>query len=159
MKRSIFKTAETLESKGFLPFFYACLSLKSASRYKKIIADTGLFIAFRPVVGGAKHGAVANIRCATIAPCGNMVCVHFFQLIIKRHDAKDDKKTAEHKALCYVMLYIIEERAKDVLADGEVELDELRRLHHCHKVYKALGGNGDANSLMERLESLPIVNE
>ena len=44
----------------------------------------GLFIAFRPVVGGAKHGAVANIRCATIAPCGNMVCVHFFQLIDAR---------------------------------------------------------------------------
>ena len=57
------------------------MSLKSASRYKKIIADTGLFIAFRPVVGGAKHGEVANIRCAAIAPCGNMVCVHFFQLI------------------------------------------------------------------------------
>lgn len=79
--------------------------------------------------------------------------------IMKRHDAKDDKKSAEHKALCYVMLYIIEERAKDVLADGEVELDELRRLHHWHKVYKQLGGNGDANSLMKRLEALPIVNE
>lgn len=79
--------------------------------------------------------------------------------IMKRHDANDDKKAAEHKALCYVMLYIIEERAKDVLADGEVELDELRRLHHWHKVYKQLGGNGDANSLMKRLEALPIVNE
>lgn len=78
---------------------------------------------------------------------------------MKKHDEQDDRKNAEQKAICYVMLYIIEERAKDVLADGEVTLDELRRLHHWHKVYKALGGNGDANGLMERLESLPIVNE
>ena len=33
LEESIFKTAETLENKGFLPFSYACLSLKSASRY------------------------------------------------------------------------------------------------------------------------------
>ena len=33
LEERIFKTAEALENKGFLPFFYACLSLKSASRY------------------------------------------------------------------------------------------------------------------------------
>lgn len=77
---------------------------------------------------------------------------------MKRRDEQDDKKDAERKALCYVMLYIIEERAKEILAAGEITLAELRRFHHWHKVYKALGGNGDADSLMERLEALPIVN-
>ena len=33
MRKSIFRTAETLENKGFLPFSYACLSLKSANGY------------------------------------------------------------------------------------------------------------------------------
>lgn len=82
---------------------------------------------------------------------------------MKRRDEKDDKdddeKNAERKALCYVMLYIIEERAKEILAAGEITLAELRRMHHWHKVYKALGGNGDADVLMKRLESLPIVDE
>lgn len=79
--------------------------------------------------------------------------------VLKRRDEKDEKKAAERKALCYVMLYIIEERAKEILAAGEITLGELRRMHHWHKIYKALGGNGDADNLMKRLEALPIVDE
>lgn len=33
LKKSIFKTAETLENNGFLPFSYAYLALKSVNRY------------------------------------------------------------------------------------------------------------------------------
>ena len=78
---------------------------------------------------------------------------------LKRRDEKDERRGAERKALCYVMLYIIEERAKEMLAAGEITLQELRRIHHWHKIYKLLGGNGDADSLMKRLEALPIVDE
>lgn len=108
-------------------------------------------------------GTIEALLCGSV---GAAIVSGVFGVItyrMKRRDEKDDKddaeRDAERKALCYVMLYIIEERAKEILATGQITLGELRRLHHWHKVYKALGGNGDADSLMERLEALPIVNE
>ena len=37
LEKSIFRTAEMLDFQGFSPFLYACLSLISTSRYRKII--------------------------------------------------------------------------------------------------------------------------
>ncbi len=78
---------------------------------------------------------------------------------LQKKDKQDEMKQAERKALCYVLLYIIEERAKECLADGNITLSELRRIHHWHRVYKTLGGNGDADDLLNRLEALPIADE
>ena len=40
-----------------------------------------LFIAFGPVMGDAKHLAVLRRASAAFAPCGNVVGIHFVELI------------------------------------------------------------------------------
>lgn len=82
------------------------------------------------------------------------------QYKLRKKDELAAGEKAERKALRYLMLYIIEERCKDFIAAGEISLDELRRLHHWHEVYHdGLGGNGDADKLLERVESLKIITD
>lgn len=67
------------------------------------------------------------------------------------------KKDARGKALRYIMLYIIQERAKQHIKDGGITLEERRSLHHWHNLYHdGLGGNGDADDLMARVDRLPL---
>ena len=74
---------------------------------------------------------------------------------MKRKDEKEDKGEVITKALRYVMLYIIQERCKDHIANGEVTLEERRSLHHWHDLYhNGLGGNGDADILMKQVDKL-----
>ena len=80
----------------------------------------------------------------------------------EKKKADDDAKAEEwetiKKALCYLMLYNIQERCKTIIAEGEVTPEELRSLHHWHELYHdKLGGNGDADVLMRRAEAVKIV--
>lgn len=91
-----------------------------------------------------------------------------WQYWLKRRDEKKDMKQeatanegkereTEKKALRYLMLYIIQERCKEYINAGEITMEELRSLRHWHELYhKGLGGNGDADALMKRVESLRI---
>lgn len=79
------------------------------------------------------------------------------QFLITRHDRKKAADSAETKALRYIMLYIIQERAKELIAAGEATLDEMRGLRKWHELYhNSLGGNGDADALMKQVDSLHI---
>lgn len=83
------------------------------------------------------------------------------QYKLKRRDEKDDQKDIECKALRYLMLYIIQERAKSHIKDGKITLEERRSLHHWHSLYhdkrpRGLGGNGDADALMKQVDGLPV---
>lgn len=70
---------------------------------------------------------------------------------------KKAKKDAKGKALRYLMLYIIQERAKAHIKDGNITLEERRSLHHWHDLYhNGLGGNGDADALMAEVDHLPL---
>ena len=40
-----------------------------------------LFVPLRPVMCRAEHCTIANISCATVAPCRYMVRIHFLQLV------------------------------------------------------------------------------
>lgn len=86
-----------------------------------------------------------------------------FALIQRRQARKeklDDKKDAQSKALRYLMLYIIQERAKSHIKDGNITLEERRSLHHWHSLYHdGLGGNGDADALMAQVDRLPVDTE
>ena len=76
-----------------------------------------------------------------------------FTLIQNRKTQKD----AKGKALRYIMLYIIQERAKQLIIEGCVTLEERRSLHHWHDLYhNGLGGNGDADALMAQVDRLPL---
>lgn len=67
------------------------------------------------------------------------------------------RKDAKSKALRYIMLYIIQERAKQHIKDGTITLEERRSLHHWHDLYhNGLGGNGDADALMAQVDKLNL---
>lgn len=67
------------------------------------------------------------------------------------------RKDAKSKALRYIMLYIIQERAKQHIRDGCITLEDRRSLHHWHKLYHdGLGGNGDADALISQVDRLPL---
>lgn len=79
------------------------------------------------------------------------------QYLFRRHDEKLDKHNVERKALRYIMLYIIQERAKNCIRDQQITLDDRRSLHHWHDLYhNGLGGNGDADALMAQVDKLPV---
>jgi hypothetical protein len=75
----------------------------------------------------------------------------------KRKETQADETSAEKKALRYIMLYIIEERCKEHISNGTISVEELRQLHLWHDVYhNGLGGNGDADKLMSKVEALKL---
>ena len=77
-----------------------------------------------------------------------------------RKDAKEDKADNVTKALRYLMLYVIEERGKELIALGYATFEQRRRLRHWHELYHGgLGGNGDAKQLMDKVNALPYEPE
>ena len=97
------------------------------------------------VIGGSCGAAIVS---------GAVALLQFF---INRKDKSSGKTDVRGKALRYLMLYIIQERAKQHIREGEISLDERRSLHHWHELYhEGLGGNGDADALMQQVERLPV---
>lgn len=91
---------------------------------------------------------------------GAAIVAGIFSLILNSEVKKDNseaKKDAHSKALRYLMLYIIQERAKAHIKDKVITLEERRSLHHWHDLYhNGLGGNGDADALMAQVDKLPL---
>ena len=84
----------------------------------------------------------------------------FAQFLINRRDKRSGKADCQNKALRYLMLYIIQERAKQHIKDKSISLDDRRSLHHWHDLYhNGLGGNGDADALMKQVDELPLDTE
>ena len=74
---------------------------------------------------------------------------------MKRRDAQEDKDDNVIKALRYLMLYVIQERCKEHIANGSITLEERRSLRHWHKLYHdGLGGNGDADLLLKQVDEI-----
>jgi hypothetical protein len=97
------------------------------------------------IVGGSCGAAIVSGTVALI------------QFLISRRDSRSGRADAQNKALRYLMLYIIQERAKQHIFDGCISLDDRRSLHHWHDLYhNGLGGNGDADALMRQVDSLPL---
>jgi len=75
----------------------------------------------------------------------------------EKEECQKKQVEVEQKALRYLMLYIIQERAKSYIKDGKITLEERRSLHHWHDLYhNGLGGNGDADALMAEVDDLPV---
>lgn len=76
---------------------------------------------------------------------------------IKKKDKEEAEEDTIKKALRYIMLYIIQERAEGYIRKGTVTLEERRSLHKWHDLYhNGLGGNGDADLLMSAVDELQV---
>lgn len=83
--------------------------------------------------------------------------VSFVQFLISRRDKKKESESVERQALRYIMLYIIQERSKEMISEGRATIEEVRSLREWHDVYhNGLGGNGDADKLMQAVDKLPL---
>lgn len=97
------------------------------------------------IIGGSAGAAIVT---------GVVTLIQFFS---NRKDKRNDKDDVNNKALRYLMLYIIQERAKQHIKEKCISLDDRRSLHHWHDLYhNGLGGNGDADSLMDQVDQLPL---
>lgn len=100
------------------------------------------------IIGGACGAAIVT---------GAVTLIQFF---VSRRDKKNGKEDVQNKALRYIMLYIIEERAKQFIDHGSITLEKRRSIHHWHELYHdGLGGNGDADTLMAQVNKLPLDTE
>lgn len=98
------------------------------------------------LLGGALGGALAT----------GLTSIWLYR--IKRRDGLADKADQKEKALRYLMLYIIQERAKELIASNGATMEQRRSLRHWHDLYHdGLGGNGDADTLMQQVDKLPVV--
>lgn len=98
--------------------------------------------------------AIASGSCAAALVSGAVELIRYF---LDRKERRGDNMQAQKKALRYLMLYIIQERAKQHIHDSCISLEERRSLHHWHTLYHdGLGGNGDANVLMQQVDHLPL---
>lgn len=97
------------------------------------------------IIGGSAGAAIVT---------GVVTLIQFFS---NRKDKRNDKDDVNQKALRYLMLYIIQERAKQYIKEKCISLDDRRSLHHWHDLYhNGLGGNGDADALMKQVDQLPL---
>lgn len=97
------------------------------------------------VIGGTAGAAIVSGSFAMI------------QYLLSRRDRRNGAADAKSKALRYLMLYIIQERAKQHIMEKKITLEERRSLHHWHSLYHdGLGGNGDADALMRQVDLLPL---
>lgn len=82
------------------------------------------------------------------------------QYLMRRGETRTERTDAQRKALRYIMLYIIQERAKEHLREKTIGLEERRSLHRWHDLYhEGLGGNGDADALMHQVDALQLRME
>lgn len=83
--------------------------------------------------------------------------IALIQFLIARHDKKKEAESVERQALRYLMLYTIQDTARELLRDGCATIEEKRQLRQWHDLYhKGLGGNGDADQLMKAVDQLPL---
>ena len=102
---------------------------------------------------------VAALSSSAVAAAVTSICNEIIASKQRKED-KASKEDKQNKALRYIMLYIIQERAKELIREGGVTLEDRRSLHHWHDLYhNGLGGNGDTDALMAQVDKLPLKME
>jgi hypothetical protein len=78
------------------------------------------------------------------------------QYSLGRWGKKKDNKDVLKDALKVILLDRILYLGRAYIQDGEVDADDRRRLIAMHDVYHSLGGNGDADLIMNCVKCLPF---
>lgn len=76
--------------------------------------------------------------------------------VINAIQNRSKKKSAEKTALMCLLDDKLGYLTEKYITAGQISFDERRRIVEIHKAYKALGGNGYYNDLMQRVDALPI---
>ena len=84
------------------------------------------------------------------------------QAWLTRKWAKSDKDESKLDAVVTAQKLIMLDRVrylgKKYISEKEISLEDKETLTEMHKAYKALGGNGHLDTVMEEVERLPIAN-
>ena len=82
------------------------------------------------------------------------------QAWLTRKWAKSDKDESKLDAVVVAQKLLMMDRVrylgKTYLKDGSISLEDKENLEEMHKAYKALGGNGHLDTVMEEIERLPV---
>lgn len=83
------------------------------------------------------------------------------QSLSKKHDADmkalQDQLAAQSEALRLLLLDRILSMGEELIEKEEATFDERKRFHDMHKCYhNRLGGNGDADPIVEGVDKLPL---
>ena len=77
--------------------------------------------------------------------------------IEEKLEALDAQNTVENEALRVILLDRIRHLGQSYIAAGEIDFDDRRIFHMMHSVYHdGLGGNGDADLVVEAVDELPL---
>lgn len=68
---------------------------------------------------------------------------------------KDRKRS--NKIDKFLLLHLIEETCKDAIADDQISKEDLQKLDEMYSLYKGIGGNGYADSVVGQVKKLPII--
>lgn len=77
---------------------------------------------------------------------------------VKKSDLEKLEKKVDAIVDCTLATTLdrIQHLCKTYIKDGEIDMDDLRRLHIMHEKYHKIGGNGDLDKLMEQVNRLPF---
>lgn len=110
---------------------------------------------------------MTEIICAMITATASIVCA-FAAAALKRREKHESKRAEAEKtrdakilALCesqkIVMLDRIRYLGQKYIEAGEIDFDDRRILNAMHDSYhNGLGGNGDADVVMQEVNKLPL---
>lgn len=77
--------------------------------------------------------------------------------VLQRRWAKQDKLDTVVAGIKLIMLDRVRFLGKQYIANKGVTLEDKENLIEMHKAYKALGGNGHLDTVMDEVDNLPIV--
>lgn len=80
---------------------------------------------------------------------------------LNRKWAKEDKSNDRLEAIVYAQKVLMIDRVrylgKAYINSGEITLDDKENISDMHKAYKALGGNGHLDQVMDEINKLKVV--
>lgn len=87
----------------------------------------------------------------------------FVQFLIKRHDDITHNVEAKNELIEDALLAILHDKiyvtGSRILKEGSITTEDINNLDHLYKPYKALGGNGTCEKIMNEINDLPLKVE
>lgn len=96
-----------------------------------------------------------------IAACGGAAIAVIGQLImwlVNRKATKHERNAQMADGVMVLLQDRLKHLAKHYIADGQIDPEDLQEIIAMHECYKALGGNGYLDTLMQAVRSLTIIN-